>query len=328
MRMLERYITTFRPYFAGNANYGVFFLDDTAKWYFEINQRKDYKIRGDFASLALPYQHVYMEYPSPKRYRDEKGMHDLNSAGRAYACTGHQVEIPEEYGVEAVEQLWMEKALEAEYGVTQSPLEKRWSAAQFHADALSEAKERPCRWMTFLNLHVDDRKQRHVLLGGLTMYLDEHGRTIGVANILPNLPREQFSSLEAWEVGVNQLQSIMDFYFNCFLFSLSLIHCKNVTIGEGRLRKRRGRRRGHDGITYKTLELEPLKHLIRHEYEGEQDGEVGRALHVCRSHFRTYSEERPLFGKHSGVFWVPSHVRGTKRYGEVIKDYVLKADTA
>lgn len=45
----------------------------------------------------------------------------------------------------------------------------------------------------------------------------------------------------------------------------------------------------------------------------------------CRGHFSTYTEDRPLFGKVSGTFWVPSHVRGSAKQGVVVSDYNVKA---
>jgi len=51
-----------------------------------------------------------------------------------------------------------------------------------------------------------------------------------------------------------------------------------------------------------------------------------RAYHLVRGHFATYSEERRLFGKHVGTFFIPAHVRGSAEAGAVVKDYALAAD--
>ena len=45
--------------------------------------------------------------------------------------------------------------------------------------------------------------------------------------------------------------------------------------------------------------------------------------HYCRGHFATYTEEKPLFGKYSGKFWIPAHVRGSVKNGAVVKDYCV-----
>jgi len=51
---------------------------------------------------------------------------------------------------------------------------------------------------------------------------------------------------------------------------------------------------------------------------------VTMPLHLCRGHVRTYSTERPLFGKFSGEFYIREHIRGSLKNGMVAKDYLLK----
>jgi len=49
------------------------------------------------------------------------------------------------------------------------------------------------------------------------------------------------------------------------------------------------------------------------------------AMHWCRGHFRTYTEDAPLFGKVTGTFWIDSHVRGDRTTGKVDKGYAIDA---
>ena len=46
-----------------------------------------------------------------------------------------------------------------------------------------------------------------------------------------------------------------------------------------------------------------------------------KALHIFRGHFKTYSEDRPLFGKVAGTFWWEGSVRGSLAKGKVDKEY-------
>lgn len=56
----------------------------------------------------------------------------------------------------------------------------------------------------------------------------------------------------------------------------------------------------------------------------EPSGESGlKPLHLCRAHFATYTEAKPLFGKHVGKFWISQHVRGKRENGIVEKDYTV-----
>lgn len=108
---------------------------------------------------------------------------------------------------------------------------------------------------------------------------------------------------------------------------LSFMHCKNVTRIENtpdpKLQKARQRRNKPPLTKYYTLEIEPMKRILRTEGRSEEVG-LKKALHICRGHFASYSEDKPLFGKVSGRFWIPAHVRGSKDAGEVKKDYSVK----
>lgn len=45
--------------------------------------------------------------------------------------------------------------------------------------------------------------------------------------------------------------------------------------------------------------------------------------HLCRGHFAHYTEEKKLFGKYTGRFWHPPHMRGKKENGTIKKDYSI-----
>jgi len=46
-------------------------------------------------------------------------------------------------------------------------------------------------------------------------------------------------------------------------------------------------------------------------------------VHMCRGHFKEYTEDHRLFGKYTGLYWWQPYVRGQKE-GIVIKDYEVK----
>jgi hypothetical protein len=48
------------------------------------------------------------------------------------------------------------------------------------------------------------------------------------------------------------------------------------------------------------------------------------AMHIVRGHFSTY-DEKPLFGKWRGTWFVPSHLRGSLERGLAGKDYRVLA---
>ena len=49
--------------------------------------------------------------------------------------------------------------------------------------------------------------------------------------------------------------------------------------------------------------------------------------HAVRGHFRYYTEERPLFGRLSGMVWIPHHTRGSQS-GTVTKTYDVHEEEA
>lgn len=107
---------------------------------------------------------------------------------------------------------------------------------------------------------------------------------------------------------------------------ISFMHCKNVKQVEAKEDPGERFRKQYKvpKFTYRTLCIDPMKEVLRREGQSDTTG-LKRALHICRGHFSTYSDEKPLFGKYAGTFWVPDHVRGKKEHGEVVKDYEVKS---
>lgn len=113
-----------------------------------------------------------------------------------------------------------------------------------------------------------------------------------------------------------------DTYLHVLGLGISFMHCKNV---EKDARPVENKPRWHHQtkcpiIKFRTLDIAPMRQVLRREGESETNG-IKKALHICRGHFATYSEDKPLFGKYVGQFWRPSHTRGDIKAGAVVKDY-------
>lgn len=108
--------------------------------------------------------------------------------------------------------------------------------------------------------------------------------------------------------------------------ALTFMHCKGVTLVDNvppaPLQKKHLKRHrdGRPLVTYKTILIQPATRVLREEGQIETQG-MAKALHICRGHFKHFSEDRPLFGKMSGTFWWPSHIRGSESAGVAIRDY-------
>lgn len=99
------------------------------------------------------------------------------------------------------------------------------------------------------------------------------------------------------------------------LLAVSFLHCKNVVLQDESvpkpLAKKYHLKTGQWPVRYKTLVIEPLKQILRHEGGSDRNG-LAKAMHICRGHFRDYRQGPGLFGKYHQLVWSPMTVRGTK----------------
>lgn len=114
------------------------------------------------------------------------------------------------------------------------------------------------------------------------------------------------------------------------LDTLKMLGCKNVFLSprdndqkQARIaRKRHGP--SSTGYRYHVLTVRPPG--AKSDSPGIDIGTMPR--HVCRGHFNEYGPEFGkglLFGRLSGRFFIPPHVRGDKKNGIVEKDYEVRA---
>ena len=127
---------------------------------------------------------------------------------------------------------------------------------------------------------------------------------------------------------LHELACATSIYFNVAALTLSFMNCKNVVIEDAAEREGPARkwlrRIKCPQLHYRVLNIDPMRKVLRSEGRSEETG-LKKALHICRGHFASYTEERPLFGKYTGTFWRPAHVRGSAEFGEVRKTYNVRA---
>lgn len=109
---------------------------------------------------------------------------------------------------------------------------------------------------------------------------------------------------------------------NPALLAISFMHCKNVETIAQEPKRITGKRtpRNQSKIKYHVLKIEPMKKILRDEGDSETRG-IKHALHICRGHFKDFSNGEGLFGKYKGMYWWNSQVRGNTKHGIVNKDY-------
>lgn len=109
-----------------------------------------------------------------------------------------------------------------------------------------------------------------------------------------------------------------------FLYGLGLLNCKNIDAVDVAFRPSVAQRRAwkipSGEIKYKVIVVNApgTTRSRRKKTEGEH---TERSWHICRGHFKNYTAERPLFGRFVGSFWTPSHTRGSREVGVLLKDY-------
>jgi hypothetical protein len=121
-------------------------------------------------------------------------------------------------------------------------------------------------------------------------------------------------------------ESVTKIDFNPAWMALNLLNCRNVTtVSRGPAFGRSGRekRQGRPGVRYHSIQLPGMSRQSQHGRRTRTD-EAVMAMHRVRGHFKTYTAEAPLMGRHVGTYWWGWQVRGNKAHGEIVADYQFK----
>lgn len=204
------------------------------------------------------------------------------------------------------------------------------------------------RWVLELTMFVELSHQYEMLARG-AYFLDGNGHVLSLG--LDNDGDRQIAA--RWEIhnphgvipqfmrerGVNPFPqgdretytSVITSLTRPALLALSFLHCKNVTVTQQRppdwQQKAAQKKHGRPLVTYHVLNIEPMKTVLRTEGDIEHNG-LKKALHICRGHFKTFTPDKPLFGKVTGTYWWQPHVRGSAEVGVTLKDYNVKTPKA
>jgi hypothetical protein len=112
-------------------------------------------------------------------------------------------------------------------------------------------------------------------------------------------------------------------YVVFLLFAMGFLNCRNIVQREWAPPRQmvRQAQRSNDPppVTYRTIDVTPVGTSV--VGRPPTDNHPGVAKHIQRGHFKRFSEDRPLFGRHVGQYWWEQHARGTPARGVVFKDY-------
>lgn len=110
------------------------------------------------------------------------------------------------------------------------------------------------------------------------------------------------------------------------MWVFAFMHVKNAVIEdvepEAAPSKKHERRYGSPLTRYKILKI---KQMGKRSSEGKGGHHAPPAIHIAAGHFKTFSEEAPLFGRAVGTYWWNEQIRGNPVHGKVNKDYDVYA---
>jgi hypothetical protein len=256
-----------------NPDLPILLIDNVADFYYHGSDQEFWDLRRDFPNLAPPFPAFWCEHRmATEIYSKEKGTTNLASKLGTNGKIGALI-----HSIDP-------------------------------AKARGEGQLPPgTHWILWAELFIDYGRQGDFPTGphgSVFFYLDADGAL---------LDRPWMQGF-ARDEDAEQMRSLMTFFYPSLL-AISFLHCKNVQIIENEVPKPLAKRyRERHGVTpcrYKTLVIEPLKQILRHEGGSHTVG-LAKALHICRGHFRDYRQGRGLFGKYHQLVWTPSIVRGTK----------------
>ncbi len=116
-------------------------------------------------------------------------------------------------------------------------------------------------------------------------------------------------------------------WFEPAIVANSFMNCKNVQRIEheppSKVARKYKKKTGKSLVKHYILNLYPLKKRETEVKNPVSEFATKKSLHIRRGHFKTYTEEKPLMGKHTGVYFWGQHIAGSKSVGVVKKDYKI-----
>jgi hypothetical protein len=176
----------------------------------------------------------------------------------------------------------------------------------------------------------------------LTDFTERHGH-IFPEPMMPHFAIESNGSLvadrKAWRFVVEgiyedfemeQVQemapSVIDWHIAPCFFALTLLHCKGVSLREASRPEHHSKK-----VHRREAKMPRFEHHViviqdkngKEIKQGELRAASEKGFHIVLGHFATYTEEAPLFGRITGKFWIPAHIRGATTAGTITSEYTI-----
>jgi hypothetical protein len=282
-----------------------------------------YSLDSDFGPLNPPYENLWMEWTIPARVLVGGNWREVEQTTWAANVTTKPLEISDfdEWSIRKWFDMMRPKGL-----IKKEPTDDEYKEIAELVQARGLDSFAPAgvgNLVVSIDLFFSSHTAENVFLIPVRKTIQLNPKTGSyVAGSCFDLSPES-----ATESQRSYLHGIVD--ANPVWLALQLINCRNVkTALQGSVFNRSSaeKRRGEPVIKYHTIVLPGTKTEAR--IGKRQPKQDVLALHKVRGHFKTFTAERPLMGRHVGTYWWGWQVRGNPDNGIVISDYKLKINGA
>lgn len=322
MKLLEKYWQYMKKSVAPEVLDDIVPVDATpaAKWFLGESDREIWEYRKDFPCVLPPGPVTWIEFEMPPVIRSTT--RKIERPARHVAALIMTLEIPEEDQektlafdqLEPIYRYFIRKS-RIDYGTAISTDKRRENIGKALAEGLV------CKWICIWQVWAEPLNKRVLVpFVSYAFYLDQNGQIISdlglahVLNITSEIPEDVLNHAFADVLP--------------FLFALSLTHCRNVELVEREVPPPVAKARKEKGIPelkYRQIIIKPMggkRFVDKNKPMSNHNGML--PLHWVRAHFKTYTAERPLMGRHVGTYFWHMSARGNQMHGEIVKEYKVK----
>ncbi|MBA7516337.1 hypothetical protein ES705_08385 [subsurface metagenome] len=277
--------------------------DNVSQYFYEDSTKEVWNLRRDFPNVAPPFSTMFLEW-----------MPDWLRQSRHTRRLGLLVFSAQVIGDERV--AWSldgsERVREVVRNILRAPEGER------------------VKWVSMGALFIETHDKGIIPWSEIIWGVSKSGRPVIPEEGLPIIPH--LDDAVYFASSDEEIKNVVHFSWMVLhvpFLALSFMHCKNVILREGtyspNLQKAREQRGKRPFITYRVIEVHPIRKILESEGEAHKTG-FKKALHICRGHFKDYMEGPGLFGKIHDIFWWDAHIRGDKKCGMALKDYEVESE--
>jgi len=168
-----------------------------------------------------------------------------------------------------------------------------------------------------LNIHIGDEDEINNIVKHYNQYTEEnyHHQKLN-EKIIISWSDGGVKSKEEFDVLYTEATQEIKNLNACLL----LLSCKNIETIDNqpseKLNKKRIKKNKTPLCSYKTLQVVlPKSSNAKNRQQIVTQKQNSPRTHLCAGHFKIYTHEKPLFGKHTGRYWWQPHLRGDDKKG-------------